>query len=111
VKPLDVEELNLGDVGHVDDGRSLLLGGLEFLGPLGESLLLPFELLVSTLFIIMKDIVHEAEFDLNFIKLDVVVLHHSVLLFQVQNILAKQLEEDLLAQDVVVLPDRELLLE
>jgi hypothetical protein len=106
MESLDVVELNLGDVGHVHDGGSLLLGRLKLLGgPLSESLLLPFELLVSSLLVVMKNIIHEAEFDLDFVKLDVVILHHSVLLFQVKNILAEQLEEDLFAQNIIVLPD------
>ena len=80
VEPLDVVELDLGDVGHIDDGRPLLLGRLKLLGPLGECLLLPLELLVSSFLVVMKNIVHQAELYLNFVELDVVILNHCVLL-------------------------------
>ena len=87
-----------------------MLGRLKLLGPLSESLLLPFELFVSSFLIIVKNIIHQAELYLNLVELDVVILNHRVLLFEVQNILAKQLEEDLLAQNVVILPNGEFFL-
>ena len=105
MEPLDVVELDLGDVGHVDDGRPLLLGIHELLGPLSECLLLPLELLVSSFLVVMKNIVHQAEFYLDLVELDVVILNHRVLLLKVQDILSEELEEDLLAQDVVILTD------
>lgn len=111
MKPFYVIELNLSNIRHVDDRRSLLLRRFKLLSPFGKSFLLPFELFVSSFFIVMKNIVHQAEFYLNFIKLDVIILNHSILLFQIQNILTKELEEDLLTQDVIILPNRELFLE
>jgi hypothetical protein len=59
----------------------------------------------------MKNIIHQAKLDLDLVKLDVVILNHRVLLFQVQDILAEKLEEYLFAQDVVVFADGELFLE
>lgn len=81
MESFDVIELNLGDVRHIDNLLPLLLCRLKFLRPLGKSLLLPLKLLVSSLLIVMKNIVQQAEFYLNLIKLDVVIMNHRVLLF------------------------------
>ena len=111
VQPFDVVKLYLSDVWHIDDGRPLLLRLLKLLSILSKSLSLPLELLVSSFLVVMKNIIHKAKFNLDLIELDVVILNHSVLPFQIQDILTEELEEDLLAQDIVVLPDGELLLQ
>lgn len=79
MEPLDVVELDLGDVGHVDDGRLFVFGIHQLLGPLCECLLLPLELLVSSFLVVMKNIVHQAELYLDLVELDVVILNHRVL--------------------------------
>ena len=89
VKSLDVVELDLSNIWDVDYMRSLLLLALKLLSPLGKGLILPFELFVSSFLVIMQDVIHNAEFNLNFIEFNIIIINLSVLLFQVKYILTK----------------------